>query len=286
MVSRHPGSSIDIGARISVPSPASCILGAMLFKRRAYCTEFREEVSEDDAGEEQQWSPRPSPAAGLASSRPCMSPSPGMGRKEEDRVVVGADTLGETQMFSPASMAGHPLAMRMDLSRIQGHYRQLANRQAETSEQSCPESKGSEVSGHMQAKFLKATGRLLRQAQERKGRGRGRGRRGRGLGRGGRRKGERIPAKDLTAALGAQEAASGGAASRGEQVRAPRGTMGTFAGYKRPVGKEAGEEFDMIREAYRTWAEQRKDQNEFPGGTQGEENGQWLPQVHEGQGEG
>ena len=189
-----------------------------------------------------------------------MSPSPGMGRKEEDRVVVGADTLGETQMFSPASMAGHPLAMRMDLSRIQGHYRQLANRQAETSEQSCPESKGSEVSGHMQAKFLKATGRLLRQAQERKGRGRGRGRRGRGLGRGGRRKGERIPAKDLTAALGAQEAASGGAASRGEQVRAPRGTMGTFAGYKRPVGKEAGEEFDMIRVACRTWAEQRKDQ--------------------------
>ena len=79
-------------------------------------------------------------------------------------------------------------------------------------------------------------------------------------GRGGRRKGERIPAKDLTAALGAQEAASGGAASRGEQVRAPRGTMCTFAGYKRPVGKEAGEEFDMIREAYRTWAEQHKDQ--------------------------
>ena len=154
------------------------------------------------------------------------------------------------------------MAMRMDLSRIQGHYRQLANRQAETSEQSCPESKGSEVSGHMQAKFLKATGRLLRQAQERKGRGRGRGRRGRGLGRGGRRKGERIPAKDLTAALGAQEAASGSAASRGEQVRAPAGTMGTFASYNRPVGKVAGKEFDMIRDEYYAWVEQHKDQRD------------------------
>ena len=67
------------------------------------------------------------------------------------------------------------------------------------------------------------------------------------------------PATDLTAALGAKKAASGGTASGGKQARAPRGTMGTFAGYKRPVGEETGKEFDMIREVYHAWMEQRKE---------------------------
>ena len=133
-------------------------------------------------------------------------------------------------------------------------------RQAELSEQSRPESQASKVSGRMRKKFLKATGRLLRQSREHKGRGHGRGRCGRGMRRGGQGKVERTPATDLTAALGAKKAASGGTASGGKQARAPRGTMGTFAGYKRPVGEETGKEFDMIREAYHAWTEQRKEQ--------------------------
>ena len=237
-------------------------------------------MSEDDAEEELMWSPRPAStsAASPASSQPkqqpqqAFTPTPKKNtfsslddEVEENGMVLWQSPAQKSNTFaspspahrktpfsSPAAAAGHPGVLAQELQTIQGTYPQ-------------PDTVSSvRVRGSCAQKFMKATQRLLHQIQNRGGRGRGRGR-GRGH--------PKARASQMPPGIQAsQQPPQASASSRDRQseelppqtgrARAPRGTVGTFAGYKRPAGQEERQQFDMIREAYDSWKQSAVDHHE------------------------